>query len=64
MSVHHLVGKQRKDVLPTAPVRKRKRKHKTKPLVVPRIDKTTVYDTVTLEEFKRLRGNDGNSDER
>ena len=62
MSVHHLVGKQRKDVLPTAPVRKRKRKHKTKPLVIPRIDKTTVHDTVTLEEFKRLRGDDGTSD--
>ena len=61
MSVHHSVGKQRKDVLPTAPVRKRKRKHKSKPLVVAIIDKTTVHDTVTLEEFKRLRGEDGTS---
>ena len=62
MSVHHSVGKQRNHVLPTVPVRKRKRKHTTKPLVIPRIDKTTVHDTVTLEEFKRLRGDDGTSD--
>ena len=48
--------------MPTVPVRERKRKHKTKPLVIPRIDKTTVHDTVTLEEFKRLRGDDGTSD--
>ena len=48
--------------MPTVPVRKRKRIHKTKPLVIPIIDKTTVHDTVTLEEFKRLRGDDGTSD--
>ena len=48
--------------MPTVPVRKRKRKHKTKPLVIPIIDNTTVHDTVTLEECKRLRGDDGTSD--
>ena len=48
--------------MPTVPVRKRKRKHKTRPLVVPIIDNTTVHDTVTLEEFKRLRDDDGTSD--
>ena len=48
--------------MPTGPVRKRKHKHKTKPLVIPIIDNTTVHDTVTLEEFKRLRGDDGTSD--
>ena len=50
--------------MPTVPVRKRKRKHKTRPLVVPIIDNTTVHDTVTLEEYKRLRGDDGTSDKR
>ena len=48
--------------MPTVPVRKRKRIHKTKPLKIPVIDNTTVHDTVTLEEFKRLRGDDGTSD--
>ena len=48
--------------MPTVPVRKRKRIHKTKPLVIPIIDNTTVHDTVTLEEFKKLRGEDGTSD--
>ena len=50
--------------MPTVPVRKRKRKHKTKPLVIPIIDNTTVHDTVTLEEFKKLRGDDGTGNKR
>ena len=50
--------------MPTVPVRKRKRIHKTKPLVVPIVDNTTVNDTVTLEEFKKLRGDDGTGNKR
>ena len=37
------------------PKKKRVRK-KTPRLLVARIDKTTVYDTLTLGEYKRLRG--------
>jgi hypothetical protein len=51
--------------MPTVPVRKRKRKYRTKPLkIVPIVDNTTVNDTVTLEEYKKLRGDDGTSDKR
>jgi len=43
------------------PIRKRKKRHqKTKKLLTAVIDKTTRHDTLTREEFMRLRYGDNN----
>ena len=40
--------------------RNKKSKSRGKPPPLPRIDVTTMYDTLTLEDYKRLRG-EGNA---